>query len=141
MKKPAEKTDRIIHFIVDSLLITLITIFIAVIISFIFVPELDIQPDYFQTEPLRSQYQLIYLFVFFAYYILFEGSLGKTPGKMVTRSFVWRKDGLKPHWWQVFLRTLLRITGIDIISFLFGVQVGLHDTLSRTVVVKETDKN
>jgi uncharacterized RDD family membrane protein YckC len=61
--------------------------------------------------------------------------LGKTPGKMVTDSFVLGNKGLKPRWWQIIMRTLLRLTGIDLLSFLFGVQFGLHDVLSKTVVV------
>jgi len=133
--KPAEKSDRIIHFFTDSLMITLITLFILIIIGLIFFPELEPQTDFLQTEPLRSLYRLLYLCNFLVYYISFEGFLGKTPGKMVTGNFVLGKDEHKPRWWQVIMRTLLRLTGIDILSFLFGVQFGLHDILSKTVVV------
>jgi uncharacterized RDD family membrane protein YckC len=133
--KPAEKTDRIIHYITDNLMITLITLIISLILGLIFFPELEPQTDILQTEPARSQFRFLYLCIFLVYYISFEGFLGKTPGKMVTDSLVLGNKGLKPRWWQVILRTLLRLTGIDIISFLFGVQFGLHDVLSRTVVV------
>jgi uncharacterized RDD family membrane protein YckC len=135
--KPAEKTDRLIHFIIDNLMITLITLFLSIIIGLIFFTELEPQTGFLQTEPARSQYRLLYLCIFLIYYILFEGFLGKTPGKMVTGNFVLGKKGLKPRWWQVIMRTLLRLTGIDIVSFLFGVQFGLHDILTQTVVAKE----
>ena len=90
--KPAEKSDRIIHFFTDSLMITLITLFILIIIGLIFFPELEPQTDFLQTEPLRSLYRLLYLCNFLVYYISFEGFLGKTPGKMVTGNFVLGKD-------------------------------------------------
>jgi len=133
--KPAEKTDRLIHFIIDTLMIILITLFISIIIGLIFLPELEPQTDILQTEPARSQFRLLYLSIFLVYYISFEGFLGKTPGKMVTGNFVLGNKGLKPRWWQVIIRTLLRLTGIDILSFLFGVQFELHDVLTKTVVV------
>jgi uncharacterized RDD family membrane protein YckC len=133
--KPAEKTDRIIHYMTDNLMITLIALIISIILCLLFFPELEPQTDILQTEPARSQFRLLFLCVFLIYYISFEGFLGKTPGKMVTGSFVLGNNGLKPRWWQVILRTLLRLTGIDILSFLFGVQLGLHDVLSKTIVV------
>jgi uncharacterized RDD family membrane protein YckC len=133
--KPAEKTDRIIHYMTDNLMITLIALIISIILCLLFFPELESQTDILQTEPARSQFRLLFLCVFLIYYISFEGFLGKTPGKMVTGSFVLGNKGLKPRWWQVILRTLLRLTGIDILSFLFGVQLGLHDVLSKTIVV------
>jgi uncharacterized RDD family membrane protein YckC len=133
--KPAEKTDRIIHYMTDNLMITLIALIISIILCLLFFPELEPQTDILQTEPARSQFRLLFLCVFLIYYISFEGFLGKTPGKMVTGSFVLGNKGLKPRWWQVILRTLLRLTGIDILSFLFGVQFGLHDVLTKTIVV------
>jgi uncharacterized RDD family membrane protein YckC len=133
--KPTEKTDRIIHYMTDNLMITLIALIISIIIGLIFFPELEPQTNILQTEPTRSQFRLLYLCIFLIYYISFEGFLGKTPGKMVTGSFVLGNNGLKPRWWQVIFRTLLRLTGIDILSFLFGVQFGLHDVLTKTVVV------
>lgn len=138
MKRPTESGERAIHFIIDNLLIVIFSVIVYIIISMIvFSSELNLAPDFLQTEPARSQVRLLTFFIFLMYYILFESILGKTPGKMATGSIVVRKDNTKPRLWQVIVRTLLRLTGFDLFSYLFGTKYGLHDWLTQTMVVKQ----
>ncbi len=74
--------------------------------------------------------------LYFAYYFLFELLLGKTPGKYLTKTAVVHRNGKKPTPGNIILRSILRLIPYDTFSFVFGPS-GLHDSLSKTIVVKE----
>jgi len=73
--------------------------------------------------------------VMIGYYVFFEGVIGATPGKMVTRTRVVALDGGKPSFGQVFGRTLCRFVPFEAFSFL-GNGSGWHDRWSKTRVVR-----
>lgn len=73
--------------------------------------------------------------VMIGYYVFFEGVIGATPGKMVTRTRVVGLDGGKPSFGQVFGRTLCRFVPFEAFSFL-GNGSGWHDRWSKTRVVR-----
>lgn len=66
------------------------------------------------------------------YYFCFELSSGQTLGKMVTGTIVTNKQGKKPGVFKIFLRSLLRVVPLDVLSYLFGFELGLHDIVSST---------
>ncbi len=68
----------------------------------------------------------------FLYYFLFEVTTGQTLGKMISKTKVVNKNGTHPSVFKIFARTLLRLVPIDIISYLFGTELGFHDILSGT---------
>ena len=73
--------------------------------------------------------------VMIGYYVFFEGVIGATPGKMVTRTRVVGLDGGRPSFGQVFGRTLCRFVPFEAFSFLGGGS-GWHDRWSKTRVVR-----
>ena len=58
-------------------------------------------------------YYLITFGLFFAYYTFFEGSKGKTIGKMVTKTKVLMTNGEPVTYGKAFMRTLCRIVPFE----------------------------
>ena len=82
-------------------------------------------------------YPFYYFFwaTLFVYYTLFELIISRTPGKLLTMTKVRTLSGNRPAFYQVLLRSLLRLTIID--PFFIPVfDKPLHDALSKTVVVE-----
>jgi uncharacterized RDD family membrane protein YckC len=82
-------------------------------------------------------YPFYYFFwaTMFVYYTLFELLTSRTPGKLLTMTKVRTVSGKRPAFYQVLLRSLLRLTLID--PFFIPVfEKPLHDALSKTVVVE-----
>lgn len=71
-----------------------------------------------------------------AYFVVFEGMSGRTPGKLVTGTRVVAADGSPPSWGQIVGRTLARFIPFEALSFLGAPPVGWHDSLSGTRVVR-----
>jgi hypothetical protein len=51
---------------------------------------------------------------------------------MITKTVVTDLNNVEPNFLKLLLRTLLRFSAIDAISYLFGIDFGIHDTLSKT---------
>lgn len=75
-------------------------------------------------------------FLLFLYYFLFEVSTGKTLGKMLTKTTVVSRNGSPASVFKIFQRSMLRFVPIDILSYLFGTELGFHDILSGTKLKK-----
>lgn len=71
----------------------------------------------------------------FVYYTLFEGLTGRTPGKMLSYTKVVNRQNRRANFLQVLVRSLVRITIIDIFFIPF-LDKPLHDYLSKTEVVE-----
>jgi uncharacterized RDD family membrane protein YckC len=69
------------------------------------------------------------------YYVFWEGITGRTPGKLVTGTYVVTDEGLKPSFATILGRTLCRLIPLEAFSFILG-SIGFHDRLSHTRVVK-----
>jgi uncharacterized RDD family membrane protein YckC len=86
----------------------------------------------------------IYLLLFFLYYIVLEGALGATVGKMLAKIKVVREDGSPCGFGPAVVRNILRI--VDALPFLYIVGLvlmsrsdkkqRLGDRIAKTVVVK-----
>jgi uncharacterized RDD family membrane protein YckC len=117
---------RVLNFLTDTLLVFLLSYFIY-----------KLHPYYV------SHGRVVYLYfhwifwpVLFLYYILFEGLFARTPGKFLTYSrVVVTASGRKPGFGRVLLRSLLRLTLIDLFFYPFFEKM-LHDQLSGTDVVE-----
>lgn len=68
-----------------------------------------------------------------AYYALFEGHWGRTPGKWLTGTRVLTLDGGHPGWPAILRRSAARLVPLDPLSFLGS--TGWHDAWSGTQVV------
>lgn len=71
----------------------------------------------------------------FVYYTLFEGISGRTPGKLLSYTKVVNRQNRRASFLQVLVRSLVRITIIDIFFIPF-LDKPLHDYLSKTEVVE-----
>jgi uncharacterized RDD family membrane protein YckC len=71
----------------------------------------------------------------FIYYTIFELVAARTPGKWVSFSKVVNQEGKRPGVLQVLLRSIIRLTIIDLF-FLPFLDKTLHDYLSKTDVVE-----
>ncbi len=82
-------------------------------------------------------YSVLYFFfgMIFIYYTFFEGIFKRTPGKWLSLSKVVNKTGGKPFFWQIIIRSLVRVTVIDCFFIPF-LDKPLYDYLSGTAVVK-----
>ena len=71
--------------------------------------------------------------MFFAYYVFFEMTWGRTPGKFLFGTVVVNEDGGKPTLGQVLGRTAARFIPFEPFSC-FG-ERGWHDSLPKTRVI------
>lgn len=116
---------RVVNFLVDTTIIFIITYIIYKIWSFnVFYYKIPYYPIYY-----------FMALILFLYYLVFESISGRTPGKKLTMTRVVQKDGKRPTFLQVFIRSLVRITVIDCFFIPF-LDMPLHDYLSKTYVVE-----
>lgn len=81
------------------------------------------------------RFSFLYSGISVIYYGLFESYLQRTPGKFITGTRVIRFDRSAPTEWNILLRSLLRQIPLEVISFIGPLPIGLHDSLSKTLVV------
>lgn len=74
----------------------------------------------------------------FIYYLFFEAIWKRTPGKWLSLSKVVNKQGGKPSFFQILIRSAVRVVGVIIIDsiFLSFLNKTLHDWASGTEVVE-----
>lgn len=88
---------------------------------------------YYEFTPINFGY--LFALVLLIYYTLFEGFWGRTPGKKASFSKVIKPNGKKPGIILAFVRSLVRLTVIDLF-FLPFTERTLHDIVSGTEVVE-----
>src|ERR1041385_2194310 len=71
----------------------------------------------------------------FVYYTIFEAIFNRSPAKWISLSKVVNKSGKRPAFWQVVVRSLVRLTIIDFF-FMPILDKPLQDYLSKTEVVE-----
>ena len=77
--------------------------------------------------------------MFLVYYGAFEGTIGRTPGKLIFGTRVVTNTGAEPSFGQAIGRTLSRFIPFEPLSVLFstdGEAVGWHDSIARTKVIR-----
>lgn len=115
---------RVMNFLVDTTIIFIFTYILYKIWSFnVFYYHIPYFPFYYFMG-----------LVLFLYYLVLESINGRTPGKKLTISVVVDKDGHRPGFFQIFIRSLVRVTVIDCFFIPF-LNMPLHDYLSKTYVV------
>ncbi len=71
------------------------------------------------------------------FYIVFESTLGQTPGKLLMKTIVVDKDGNKPVFTRILGRTLCRFIPFDALSFFKSDAIGWHDSITDTRVIEK----
>ena len=116
------------HHVIDSIVMIVVILVIMYALDVIGIISFG-----GQLENINILTYLLYIF----YYPIMEFSLGKTVGKMLTKSTVVREDGGRITLGQAFGRSLCRLIPFDAFSFLGSTAVGWHDSISKTRVVKD----
>jgi uncharacterized RDD family membrane protein YckC len=73
--------------------------------------------------------------ILFMYYVFFEGIFARTPAKWFSYSKVVNSKGQKPFFGWIIVRSLTRLSMIDMFFIPF-LHMPLHDYLSKTKVVE-----
>lgn len=120
--KTVNKGDRIINFVIDYLVITVIFLVVEVIFG------------YFYYSP-----SLVFYTIMVLYYFISETINAQTIGKKVTGTIVVNMHNEKPSIQRIFLRSLLRLNPFDYHSYAFGNEQGGHDLISKTRLVYKTN--
>jgi len=133
----ADKTKRVINYLVDLVCVYIfmffLTFMLGIALAIIYPSALNIIKD------VENNMWLKYLLFFtsaMGYYIIFEAASGQTIGKMLTKTKVVDRNGNKPAFSIIFLRSLCRLIPFNPLSFLFNLDSGWHDQLSKTKVVE-----
>ncbi len=117
---------RLLNLLVDLIVFSIL---ISLLISYTYPQRPLLMQD-------QNMIRLMGILLFFAYYFLMEMSLGRTLGKMLTGSKVINEDGKKPSFREISIRTLCRFIPLEFIPIFFSARQCLHDSLSKTYVVR-----
>jgi uncharacterized RDD family membrane protein YckC len=117
--------SRVINFIVDTLIIWLI--------SYLLFKWYNFYVYYYSFQ--SYQFYLFFYATLFIYYFIFESLFSRSPAKWITLTQVRSANGKRPAWYQVLLRCILRLT-IIYPFFIPFLHRPLHDALSKTRVVE-----
>lgn len=119
---------RLIGFFIDFVIILVIYSLFVSISAEIYNTRID---------KIYSPLLLISPFIVF-YYSLQEYLFNTSIGKMIFKlKVVSAKTNEKPTFSQILIRSLSRLIPIDIFFYLFKRPIGLHDIISKTVVIKK----
>jgi uncharacterized RDD family membrane protein YckC len=133
----ASKSQRVLNFIIDLLIVYIIGITIGTTLFIIG----DLTNSYAASNWVKSLTQIEKLFfglvILFFYYGLTEMYFSRTFAKYYTKTLVIKYDGSKPNRKSILIRTVSRLIPLEPLSFLTGDSRGWHDTLSVTYVVKK----
>jgi uncharacterized RDD family membrane protein YckC len=117
---------RVINFLVDTILIALLALLVSRWYNwYVF---------YFHFT--GRNYAIFFWATLFVYYTFFEAIFARTPGKFLSYSKVVTNTGKKPNILWVLVRSLARLTIIDLFFQPFLNNKTLHDYLSKTDVVE-----
>lgn len=117
--------SRVINFVVDTIIIALI--------SYALYKWNNFYVYYWQHT--FYPYWMFFYSTVFVYYTIFEALTSRSPGKWISITKVRNLQGTKPAFYQMLLRSLLRLTFIDMFFIPFF-NHPLHDQLSKTRVVE-----
>jgi uncharacterized RDD family membrane protein YckC len=122
---PVTAGQRFLGFVIDYIAAMVFgTVMVAVLMLAFGEDLLDQFPD-----------SLIGIAGMATYYLLFEGLMGRTLGKLVTRTRVVSADDKGLSFGRIFVRTVSRFVPFEALSFWFGDGQMWHDSWSQTAVM------
>lgn len=89
------------------------------------------------TSTSEEDTSLLFYLIYPLYFVFFEGIWQKTPAKFLSRTKVITRDGAKPSFGTIIVRSLCRLIPFDALSYFSVNPVGWHDSISKTLVVDE----
>src|SRR5487761_2378963 len=114
---------RVVNFVVDTLIIF--------VLSFEAFKGWEFYSYYWHIMYLP--FYFFFWAVLFLYYLLFESIFSRSPAKWITLTRMVNRQGKKPGFSRILVRSLVRLTLIDCFFIPF-LDVTLHDYLSKTTV-------
>ena len=134
----ASKSQRLLNFIIDVLIIYIIEISIGTTIILIGdLTKSDTASNWVSSLSVVESF-FFGLVILFFYYLITEMYFSRTFGKYFTKTIVVKHEGSRPNMKSIIVRTLSRLIPFEPFSFLTADR-GWHDTLSVTYVVKKHD--
>lgn len=134
---------RLIGFIIDYTVIILLNSVIAMLI----IPLISNLLNINNSEDIGFVFWVLFLLIFIFYYMIQEYFVKTTIGKLAFKLKIvsakanislGSEKGINPTLFQVFVRTIVRLLFfIDTFFFLFKRPIGLHDIISKTIVIKK----
>lgn len=145
MKEPAEpivlasRLRRMLNFIIDHIVLTIIGSGIAFSVVVLFGDYLITQgPDFHPEDELYLTFveMMIGIGTTIAYFAFMEGVFKTSVGKLLTSTRVVNEDGGAAHFGQILARTFCRFIPFEVPSFIGDLRpVGWRDRLSGTRVI------
>ncbi len=133
----ASQGQRFLNFCIDALIQYGILLAIGTTIQLI----AEITNNYVVSDWLKSlgsfDLFLVVLLIAFFYYYLTETYFSRTFAKYFTKTIVVTKEGIRPYYKSILIRTICRFIPFEAFSFLAMPSRGWHDRLSETYVVKK----
>jgi len=133
----ADKGKRFANYIIDLICYYLFSLifglFLGIVLMLFFPNAIGI---FFEENTLVELTLALVVGVIF--YSTLEAATGRTLGKVITGTKVVDKDGNKPGFRTILLRSLCRFIPFDPVSFLRKKDYGWHDEISETRVVLAT---
>ncbi len=131
----ASKGSRFANHVLDGIFFLVFSFlggFVLAIVLLIVSPEALV---IFEEDNKLIDYALGFVFGMI-YFISFEALTGRTLAKYITGTKVVNENGEKPDFGTICIRSLCRFIPFNAITFLGSENSGLHDRLSKTMVVK-----
>jgi uncharacterized RDD family membrane protein YckC len=127
----ATSGKRLANYLIDIIAYILFIFTLAVVVGLVGLSETLADTD-------DNLVTLLYYAGYVLYYALFEVSIGKTPGKLITKTRVIDEEGGPISIGQAFGRSLARLIPFEVFSFLGPNRPrGWHDRLAGTWVVDD----
>jgi uncharacterized RDD family membrane protein YckC len=123
----ASKNCRFLHLFVDIILIRILGYGVVYLIYSMGYGSI------LETERINGY--LLGALIVFLYYFIFEGFFQMTPAKFITKSIVVNRDGSKPSFGTILMRSVVRLIPFEAITFLGKDSTGFHDSISKTCVI------
>ncbi|MFV8268726.1 RDD family protein [Flavobacterium sp. GT2N3] len=133
----ASKSQRLLNFLIDVLIIYIIEISLGT--TLILIAEITSFPSLsasIESMGIIEQI-LIGIIILIIYYSLTEIYFSRTFAKYFTKTMVVMYDGSKPDNKTIFMRTFCRLIPIDPLSYFGNNPRGWHDSISNTFVVNK----
>lgn len=122
------RSKRIINLLIDTMVVGVLTLLVLIILNYAGIN--------FKFISNKSNVKIIFIAIQINYYLIFEFTLNKTVGKFITHSKVVNLHFLKPNFFQLIIRTVIRFVPFEFLSF-FNMGKGWHDLLSKTLVIED----
>ncbi len=122
---------RVLNFLIDTIIIFFISYWISKMNQW-YAEQYKIAGYTFK---YYYPFSTIFFAVLFVYYTLMELVFTRTIGKFLSYSKVVNAEGKRPNFFQVIIRSAVRLTIIDIFFIPF-LDKTLHDYFSKTNVVE-----